>query len=167
MTIDFTKLDPTFVPLLQQLLQNMQDLGHTVDPYYGIRTLEEQAKLWRQSRTTAQVNAEIAMLQANGALYAASVMQSVGPQPNGPQVTHTYLYSYHLIGKACYIFVDGDTSGGPVYDVLATEALKVGLTPGRNWPEPATDSDHVQLGNAELAATYTLAQMDEILKELA
>lgn len=164
MTADFTKLDQTFVPLLQQLLTNMEALGHTVNPYYGIRTLEEQAKIWRQSRTTDQVNAEIAMLIANNAPYAASVLQGVGPQATGPQVTGTYIYSYHLIGKACDIFVDGDMAGGPVYDVLAAQALLVGLTPGRNWPEPATDSDHVQLGSHELPAMYTIAEMDILLK---
>jgi len=162
MAIDFTKLDPTFTPLLQQLLANMTALGHTVNPYYGIRTLQQQARIWRQSRSTAQVNAEIAMLQANGAPYAASVLQSVGPQPNGPQVTNTYIYSYHLIGRACDIFVDGDMAGGPVYDVLAAQALLVGLTPGRNFSTP--DSDHVQLGAAELPSTYTIAQMDALLQ---
>ena len=164
MTIDFTKLDPTFVPLLQQLLTNMEALGHEVNPYYGIRTLEAQAKLWRQSRSTAQVEFLINELNANGAPYAASVLDGVGPQPIGPTVTGTYLYSYHLIGKACDIFVDGDMAGGAVYDVLAEQAVAVGLTPGRYFTTP--DSDHVQLGAEELPATYTMAQMDAILKGL-
>lgn len=163
--IDFTKLDPTFTPLLQQLIANMEALGHTVNPYYGIRTLSEQAKIWRRSRTTAQVNDLIQQLKEGGANYAASVLVGVGPQPTGPWGTNTYLYSYHLIGKACDMFIDGDMAGGPVYDVLATEALKLGLTPGRNFSTP--DSGHVQLSAQELSKTYTLAQMDEILRDIA
>lgn len=160
--IDFTKLDPAFSITLQQLITNMEKLGHTVNPYYGLRTLEQQAKLWRQSRSAAQVRFLIDELNANGALYAASVLDNVGPQPIGPRVTGTYLYSFHLIGQACDVFIDKDTSGGEVYDVLADEAVKLGLTPGRYFSTP--DPGHVQMGGPELAEKYTMAEMDGILK---
>jgi hypothetical protein len=162
--IDFTKLDPEFVPPLKQLIANMEALGHEVNPYYGIRTLEEEARIWRRSRSTAQVEFLIKELNANGAPYAASVLEGVGPQPAGPWGTNTFIYSYHLIGKACDFFIDGDEAGGPVYDILAEEALKVGLTPGRYFK--TSDSGHVQLGAQELSHTYTMAQMDAILKGL-
>lgn len=164
MTLNFDLLNPRFSPLLKRLIINMEALGHTVNPYYGIRTLTEQAKIWRRSRTTAEVSSLMAELKAGHANYAASVLKGVGPQPMGPWGTNTYMYSYHLIGLAADVFVDGDTAGGPVYDVLATEALKLGLTPGRNFSH--ADSGHIQLGALELTKTYTLMEMDEILRKL-
>jgi hypothetical protein len=163
--LDFTKLNPEFTPLLKQLITNMQSLGHIVNPYYGIRSLAEQARIWRRSRSTAEVNAMFDELEANDCPYALEVLKSVGPQKLAPWGTNTYMFSYHLIGKACDMFVDGDMKGGPVYDVLAKEALKVGLTPGRNFSHP--DSGHVQLGSKELNKLYTMTEMDIILRDLS
>lgn len=163
--IDFSKLNPEFSTLLKTLITNMEALGHSVVPYYGIRTLQEQACIWRRSRSTDEVNALMHTLASNDAPYALSVLKSVGAQKTAPWGTNTYMYSYHLIGKACDVFVDGDRAGGAVYDVLAQEALKVGLTPGRYFSHP--DSGHVQLGSTELNKTYTLAEMDVILKNLS
>lgn len=163
--LDFTKLNPEFTPLLKKLIFNMEALGHVVNPYYGIRTLADQARIWRRSRSTAEVKDMFDTLQANNAPYALSVLKSVGPQKMGPWGTNTYMYSYHLIGKGCDMFIDGDEEGGAVYDILAEEAIKVGLTPGRYFSHP--DSGHVQLGRKELTKTYTLAEMDVILKKVS
>lgn len=160
--IDFTKLESKFAPLLKKLIANMEALGHTVNPYYGIRTLREQAKIWRRSRTTEEVNALTEKLLDVGAYYAAYTLARVGPQPMGPWGTNTFLHSYHLIGEACDMFIDGDTAGGPVYDVLAKEAIKLGLTPGRNFSHP--DSGHIQLRSEELSKTYSMKEMNDILK---
>jgi hypothetical protein len=162
--LDYTRLDPTFIQKLRELITNMEALGHRINPYYGIRTLAEQARIWRRSRSTAEVNALMDTLKSHNCPYALSVLKSVGPQKMAPWGTNTYMYSYHLIGKACDMFVDGDMAGGPVYDVLAAEALKVGLTPGRNFSHP--DSGHVQLGSKELPTLYTMAEMDIILKSM-
>jgi hypothetical protein len=159
--IDFTKLDPEFIPLLKQLIENMEALGHKVNPYYGLRTLKEQAKIWRRSRTTAQVDTLRYQLVKGRADYARTVLESVGPQKMGPWGTDTYMYSYHLLGKACDMFIDEDERGGPVYDILAAEALKLGLTPGRNFSHK--DSGHIQLGKDELTKTYSLYEMDKLL----
>lgn len=162
--IDFTKLNPEFVPLLQQLISNMEGKGHTVNAYYGFRSLDSQAKIYRRSRSTVQINMLLDELKKNGATYAASVMESVGPQPTGSWGTDTYLYSQHLIGEACDMFIDGDMKGGDVYNTLASEAIKLGLTPGRNFTHQ--DSGHIQYRAIELSKTYTMAQMDSILKGL-
>ena len=143
----------------------MKDLGHLVKPYYGFRTLAEQARIWRRSRSTAEVKAVMDTLESNNCPYALSVLKSVGPQKMGAWGTNTFMYSYHLIGKGCDMFIDGDQKGGDVYDILAEEAIKVGLTPGRYFTHP--DSGHVQLGRKELTQTYTLADMDVILKKIS
>ena len=161
--INFDLLDPMFSSLLTRMITSMENLGHTVNPYYGIRTLKEQAKIWRRSRTTAEVVALCDQLKSAGANYSLSVLQGVGPQPMGPWGTDTYMYSYHLLGRACDMFVDGDEAGGDVYDILAVEAIRVGLTPGRNFGHK--DSGHVQLGRNELSKTYTLIEMDKILEK--
>jgi hypothetical protein len=163
--LDVSKLDPEFSSLLKTLITNMEALGHTVNPYYGIRTLQEQARIWRRSRSAAEVNELMHTLDSNDAPYALSVLKSVGAQKTAPWGTNTYMFSYHLIGRACDMFVDGDMKGGAVYDVLATEALKVGLTPGRYFSHP--DSGHVQLGSKELNKTYTMAEMDVILSNIS
>lgn len=163
--LDFTKLAPEFSSKLKELISHMESLGHKVNPYYGIRTLAEQARIWRRSRSSAEVSAMFDTLEANNCPYALEVLKSVGPQLTGPWGTNTYMFSYHLIGRAADVFVDGDMKGGAVYDVLAEEALKVGLTPGRYFSHP--DSGHVQLGSKELTRTYTMAEMDVLLSTLA
>jgi hypothetical protein len=162
--LDFTKLDQTFAPLLRELIINMKAKGHSINPYYGLRTLTEQAKIWRRSRSTAEVNSMCTKLEDNNCPYALSVLKAVGPQKTAPWGTNTYMFSYHLVGKAADMFVDGDMAGGDVYDILAKESLKIGLTPGRYFSTP--DSGHVQLGSKELSHIYTMAEMDVILREL-
>lgn len=162
--LDFTKLDKEFSVKLIQLITNMQNLGHDVNAYYGIRTLADQARIWRRSRSSSEVNKLMDVLKENKCTYALSVLQSVGPQKTGAWGTNTYMFSYHLIGKACDMFIDGDQKGGSVYDILAEEALKVGLTPGRYFSHP--DSGHVQLGSKELSKIYTMTEMDVILKNI-
>lgn len=163
--LDFTKLDKEFAVKLVQLITRMQSLGHIINPYYGIRTLADQARIWRRSRSTVEVNDMFDTLCANECPYALSVLKSVGPQKGAPWGTNTYMFSYHLLGKAVDLFVDNDMKGGPVYDVLAKEALSVGLTPGRYFSTP--DSGHVQLGSKELTKTYTMPEMDVILQKLS
>jgi hypothetical protein len=89
--LDFTKLNPEFTPLLKQLITNMQSLGHIVNPYYGIRSLAEQARIWRRSRSTAEVNAMFDELEANDCPYALEVLKSVGPQKLAPWGTNLFI----------------------------------------------------------------------------
>ncbi len=53
--------------------------------YFTLRTPEEQARLWRQSRTGHEIEAKIQELEDAGARYLAGVIRGVGPQ-NGAKV---------------------------------------------------------------------------------
>jgi peptidoglycan L-alanyl-D-glutamate endopeptidase CwlK len=160
MTFDFSLIDPTFSALLQQLIGNMNVLGHEVKPYYGLRTLTSQAKLYRQSRSTADILAIINQLNDQDCNYIADILISVGQQPTKPWATNALPgESYHMWGLAADMFVDGDQMGGYVYDILASEALKLGLTPGRNFTHP--DSGHIQLGATSLPYGLTRKQIND------
>lgn len=78
-------------------------------PYFGLRTPAEQAKLWRQSRTTADVKEAIAKLKAEKAPYLASVLEKGAPA-NGPWATNALPgQSWHQFGEGvdCYWEVNG------------------------------------------------------------
>lgn len=57
--------------------------------YCTLRSLEEQARLWRQSRSLADIQATMAKLSASGYGFLADIMDKVGPC-TGPKVTNAY-----------------------------------------------------------------------------
>lgn len=165
MNVDFTLLDPNFNEKVQSLIINIQILGHKMTPTYGIRSLEEECRLYRRSRTIDQIQAEIDALQAAGAPYTASILDGVGPQPNGPWATNTVIWSQHLIGWAVDFLVDNRVEGSdPVYKVLSEQATLLGLTTGLNFSTP--DPGHVQYSAQELNQIMTYPEMDEKLQLL-
>lgn len=153
---------------LDRLIDNCSSRGIKVVPYYGFRTLEEQAKLWRQSRKSSEINTELMKLSSTGAYYLCKVLQSVGPC-SGPHATNAILgHSWHNWGEAAdfYWEVDGQPNwnDGEGYEVLAEEAMNLGLTAGRNF-KSFKDPGHVQLRSQEVPDVYTLLEVDAHFKK--
>jgi hypothetical protein len=76
MPVDLTQLTPEFQAKVQPLLEQCDAAGYTMQPNEGLRPPSVQAKYWRQSRTTDQITAEIAKLNASGAPWLANCIDT-------------------------------------------------------------------------------------------
>lgn len=86
--------------------------------YCTLRPLEEQAKLWRQSRSRAQIDEKKALYASRGFDFLAEILENVGPQ-YGPHVTnaapgeswHNYGQAFDAVpmrgGKPVWSYLDG------------------------------------------------------------
>ena len=175
MSRDLNLLQPAFREKVETMLSECASGGITMTPYYTIRTPEQQAKLWRQSRTAVEIQQQIDWLRNHGAPYLASVIEEVGPQ-FGPKVTNAIPgLSWHQWGEAIYCFwnienqaewsvrkkielEDGSLRNG--YRVYADVAVKLGLTAGGLWSN-FKDWPHVQLRNRRLSSFYNISEIDQ------
>ena len=142
-------LDPAFRARLSLALDACEARGVVMVPYMTTRSPQVQARLWRQSRSGAQVREAIAMLRAEGADWLAAVLDSVGPCHGAPVTLALPGLSWHQSGLACdsYWLVGDDAEWSPDrkvngvngYAVMREEAYRIGLHIG-----PATDWPHLQ-----------------------
>lgn len=155
--IDLNTLVPEFRAKVDQLLINCKNAGYVMVPNYAIRTPLEQGGLWRQSRSTAEINLEVQTLRHNGCDYLADCIVNAGPH-SGEHVTNAIPgLGWHSWGEAldCTWLVSGAeewstkrlVNGKNGYYIYATEAQKLGLTAGGLW-HSLQDWPHVQLRSA-------------------
>ena len=153
MGIKLNDLNAEFRDKLVDLLHNCEKRGVRMVPYQGLRTPQQQAIYWRQSRTVSQINTAVGMLRQQGAPFLADVLETVGPR-HGPEITKALPgNSWHQWGEAadCFWEVNGETNwsttekinGVNGYQVYAAEAKKLKLDAGLNWAH-FKDSPHVQ-----------------------
>jgi len=142
-------LEGAFTKKVGVLLQELAKDGYIFMPYCGVRDPWTQAKRWRQSRTTSQVQAALGFLKDRQAMFLYQVMTSVGPQTMSKWRTSALPgQSWHQYGLAvdCYLRSDDGTpewdSGHPGYKAYADKARELGLTPGYYWR--GKDAVHVQ-----------------------
>lgn len=149
---------------MRTLLNIMQDKYQVeMVPYFGLRTLEDQAKLWRQSRSRGEVVAKINELRLNKAFFLSDVLEKVGPQ-QGPHVTNAIPgFSWHNWGLACDCYWksngipnwDGDALG---YKLFYKEGIKLGLTSG--FVFSFKDAGHMQMYAKEVPELYKLMEVN-------
>jgi hypothetical protein len=137
-----------------------------VRPYFTTRHPVEQARLWRQSRTTHQIDVKIAELRAMGADYLSQCLVDAGPQ-HGPRVTGAIPgLSWHQWGEAVDCFwervpneaewsarksaLGGGENG---YWIYAQTAVVMGLTAGGMW-HSLKDWPHVQQRKAGVLSAF-------------
>jgi hypothetical protein len=165
-----------FRPKVQDLLQRCETAGYPMRALDGLRTPAAQARVWRRTRTTAQVMAGIAKLKADGAPFLASVLDGVGPQPLEPgEKLGNHLtkvlpgQGWHQWGEAvdCGWYPDGEyedsetrlVAGKNGYHVYADIAEQIELTAGGHWPT-FQDWPHVQYRNEDNAITAGMSWPD-------
>jgi len=174
LAISLDALEAGFAEDVATLLERVASFGIEMRPYQAIRTPDRQAELWRQSRSTEEIQTMIAFMRANGAPYLADVLEGVGPQ-HGPAVTNAPPgLSWHQWGEAvdCFWVLDGraewsDTQtnlfGLNGYRVYSDEARKMGLEAGGFWTWE--DWGHVQ-ARAE-PSPGVLMTLEEIDQQMA
>jgi hypothetical protein len=171
MSVDVNKLIPEFRTKVLQLLDKCKTKeGIRMYPNEGLRDPFIQAKYWRQSRPSSEIQAKIAELKTQGALFLAHCIDSVGPQ-QGPHSTDAIPgLSWHQWGEAldCFWLVDDKAEwsttrivkGKNGFRVYANLAAASGLTAGGLWTK-FKDWPHVQLSKASSPLDkYTLQQID-------
>ena len=177
MPVDLNKLTPEFSAKASQLLQQCKNNnGIVMHPNEGLRDPFKQARYWRQSRPTSEIQAKIAELKAQGAPFLAHCIDSVGPQ-HGPHVTNAIPgLSWHQWGEAldCFWLVDGQAewsttrlvNGVNGFHIYANVAPDLGLTAGGLWPN-FKDWPHVQLNEeSSPLGKFTLQQIDEVMRNM-
>ncbi len=155
---------------VEQLLGVCHAAGVEMRPYFTVRTPFEQGKLWRQSRSSEEVQGKIDELRAKGADFLAQCIESVGPQ-HGEHVTNAMPgFSWHQWGEAvdCFWLVNGKAEWSTTrkvdgingYRVYAEKAQGLGLEAGGFWRR-LKDWPHVQLrADANPSRVFTLEQID-------
>ncbi len=164
--INWDKINPVFANTMRQVL-GVCFVKHNINmiPTFGIRTLSDQAKLWRQSRSSLEINQEIQKLKASNCDYLANILISVGPQ-NGPHVTNSLPgLSWHNWGEAidCLAFVNNTpimSGDAPEYATYAQVAVDYGLTAGDLF-KSFKDAGHVQLRKQEILDLYTIKEVND------
>lgn len=170
MTDILSTLDPTFSGKVTEFLAALAAKGVTMRPYFGIRTAQQQAKLWRQGRTATEIDAQVAKLQDEGCHFLADCIEMAGAQ-NGQRVTNAIGgLSWHNYGLAldCEWIVNGAVewstsalgalNGYKVYDAMAPQ---FGLISGQHWG----DFDHVEMTKARSPlGQYTMQEIDAMMR---
>lgn len=108
--------------------------------YCTLRSCEDQAKLWRQSRTRQQVEEKAAKFKARGLAFLADILIGVGSQKGelGKHVTMACCgESWHNYKEAfdCVPLVGGkpDWNNKVLWDVYGKAVRKAGLVWAGDW----------------------------------
>jgi hypothetical protein len=148
-TRELSALTAEFGKLAAELLANCEQKGAPMRPFYTLRGPGVQARLWCQSRSAVQIQAQAAALRKAGAPWLASLLD-VKFSMSGPAVTNALPgLSWHQWGEAVDCFAVGVT-GAAIWDpkhssyrIYAEEAKNLGLEAGGLWTR-FPDAVHVQ-----------------------
>lgn len=154
MSVGLDQLTAEFRRSVEALLDQCKMNGVEMRPFFAVRSPQEQARLWRQSRSREEIEAATHRLQAGGAVFLARILVSMGAQ-HGPRVTNCLPgLSWHQWGEAvdCFWAVNGVAEwsasrlvdGVNGYHFYARMARASGLYPGGLW-RSLKDWPHVQL----------------------
>ena len=162
------------IPIVKEkalkMMELVEPLGFNILIYCTLRTLEEQAVLYRQSRSTKVIQDKIAKFKDRGFGYLANVIEKAGPC-DGPHVTnaapgeswHNYAVAWDAVpivgGKPVWNFEDNKEAW-----LLYGECVrKVGMDWAGDWIN-FKEMPHAQLypGSNPLKQ-YTSDKIKELL----
>lgn len=161
-SLDFTLLDFQFNDIVQKLLTSCVSAGLDCRPTSGFRSLESQARLWRRSRSRAEVEAELSRLRSEEGGFLADVLEGVGPQKTDKWATNCIPgFSWHNWGQAldCLLFRDDsmiENGDDPHYKTYGDLAKNLGLRWGGDFTGLDKDAGHIQLNQKEVTEIYSL-----------
>lgn len=167
MARDIGLLEPDFQQDVRKLLKLCEDDGYVMKPFYTIRGVYEQAKLYRQSRPYRDIEGAHHYLKDNGADFLATVLLEVGPQSGRWATNALPGFSWHQHAEAidCYWLLDGKAEwsttkkhkGKNGYEVYANRAKELGLESGHFWQNK--DSVHVQKTKGSISRMIKSGEM--------
>jgi peptidoglycan LD-endopeptidase CwlK len=171
---DIDILIPEFHEKVTDLLKACNNRGIIMRPYMSRRAPLEQARLWRQSRSSEEIKLKIAKLRASGAEFLADCIDQVGPQNGSPVTNAIPGLSWHQWDEAvdCFWVVNNDAEWSPSklinglngYHVYAEEAHRLNLNAGGTW-HSLQDWPHVQYRSASSPAdVMNLKQVNAEMK---
>lgn len=164
-------LEAQFQKAVRDMLAECRNAGFELRPYMTLRSPDEQARLWRQSRALEEIRAEIDRLRNGGATFLAACIERVGPQA-GRHVTNALPgLSWHQWGEAvdCVVIENGkavwDTKH-PGWKAYGEAARRAGLEAGMFW-KSFKDFPHVQKRKdaSPLSAGLSLADIEKAMRE--
>jgi hypothetical protein len=151
---------------VERLLRELEEQNDIVmRPFFTLRSPQQQAVLWRQSRSTDEILHRIDQMHNDGMHYLAKVLEDVGPQ-YGRHVTNAAPgYSWHQWGEAVDCFVlrhgkavwDADDYG---YKEYRSRAIDLGLYAGPSW-----DMVHVQMRRGPILQHFSPVQIDRHMED--
>jgi peptidoglycan LD-endopeptidase CwlK len=131
-------------------------------PYFTLRDPVTQAKLWRQSRSAAAVNAKLSELTAVHCDFMVACFHKAGPASGAWATNAIPGLSWHQYGEAVDCFLE-DASGNPVWESPKYARFgQIGDGHGMWWGGHFGDSDHWQARRTEPPAAFgTLKQIND------
>lgn len=168
MPANLDSLVPEFKEKVLKVISDCTAAGLEMRPIVSIRTPQEQAKLWRQSRSSEEIAEKIKELESYGAPFLADCIKQAGPQ-NGPQVTKVGPgYSWHQWGEAvdCVWIKLGKAEWNDLdgYKKYASIARNNGLTAGAFWIS-FKDYPHIQFRKDEIRQLFSPSQIDREMRK--
>lgn len=145
-------LTPDTLVKAQRMLKACDDAGINVLVYCTLRSLEEQAKLYRQSRSWAKIKEKMRSLESRGFGFLANVLDSVGPC-SGPHTTyagpgesfHNYAEAFDCVpmngGRCLWSYKNNQE----YWDAMICAGKMAGLTAGGVDFGRFKDRPHFQL----------------------
>lgn len=172
MSFDWDKLQPNFRDKCKLLLDKLKQQGILIVPYSGYRSLEEQAKLWRQGRTSKEIHDKINGLISGKCSFLAHQILKVGPQMQKKIVTNAIPgTSWHNWGYGldCYATHNNDPKqpnwdgNNKDYMELAKAAEDLDLTSGMFFK--IKDCGHIQFYDKEVTNLFSIKQINDQLEK--
>ncbi len=142
--------------------------GVKVDIFTGVRSIQDQAVLWKQSRTQEQINKLHRIYLERNMPFCAKVLEEA-PLRRGRWATNKAPgFSWHQFGEAIdFVIIFRQNAiwnkSNPSYQLMAELVKKEGLTSGFFWDKP--DIYHVQLRNSLVQNEYSYDAIDGMMKE--
>jgi len=141
MSRDLNQLHPVTMQKALQVINQCKANGVDILVYNTLRTLEEQAKFYRQGRSWSVIKVKCINLRNAGYGYLADVIERVGPQKGTKKLTnaapgeswHNLAYAFDavpLIGKDPAWSYKGNER---LWDVYGNACKWFGLTWGGDW----------------------------------
>jgi hypothetical protein len=163
---DLNDLVPEFRAKVVAALKALADEGSVFRPYFTLRDPVTQARLWRQSRSKAVVDQQVAGLRAQSCDFIAACFDKAGPA-DGPWATNALPgQSWHQYGEAVDCFLV-DASGSPVWESPKYGRFgQVGDQNGMWWGGHFGDNDHWQNRRTEPPESFgSLKQINDALAQ--
>ena len=165
MSRDLNHLDPDFRQKVNTLLGkvNSESDQYQLRVFYTRRDCHEQARLWRQSRSSEEIRRGVRELRRNGADWVADCIIDCGPQYGRWATNAKPGQSWHQWGLAvdCFVAAGGRAiwdSSHVGYQRYAAIAQELGLEAGAYWRR--RDAVHVQSDDCRVMDKYTWREMD-------